>query len=79
MIDADVSDGATYSNFNSTCIIHLPTDIIQITARIQVFNQSDVPIAANLLNQIKITPYIISGQPEARPAVEVTSYTLCNH
>ena len=59
--DADAPIDATYSNFTSSRVIHAPTDIIQITARDQVFNQSDTPTAARLLDQITISPYNTSG------------------
>lgn len=40
----------------------MPTDIVQIMARAQVFNNSDTAIAAGLLNKITNSPYNNSGR-----------------
>lgn len=55
------SPNATYSNFTSNYIIHAPTDISWVEARVLVFNNSDTAAANALLSNITISPYNASG------------------
>lgn len=62
VVFADVSVNATFRGFTPDRIIHAPTDINLIIARVQVMSNSDTA-AANSLNQaITLAAYNTSGK-----------------
>lgn len=58
---AGPSQNATFPNFNSSRIIHVPTDLTYVLARVLVFNDSDQAAANALSQNITISPYNASG------------------
>ncbi len=58
---AGPSQNATFPNFNSSRIIHVPTDLTYVLARVLVFNDSDQAAANALSQNITINPYNVSG------------------
>ena len=58
---AGPSQNATFLNFNSSRIIHVPTDLTYVLARVLVFNNSDQAAANALSQNITINPYNASG------------------
>ncbi|DBB11917.1 hypothetical protein WJX82_007641 [Trebouxia sp. C0006] len=55
------SQNATFPDFNSSRIIHVPTDLTYVLARVLVFNDSDQAAANALSQNITISPYNASG------------------
>ena len=63
LFSADASVNATFSGFRPDQVIHAPTDIGLIIARVQVLSNSDTAAASRLNQAITLAPYNTSGMP----------------
>ena len=59
---ADVSVNATFRGFTPDRIIHAPTDINLIIARVQVMSNADTAAASSLNQAITLAAYSTSGK-----------------
>ena len=77
-LSTGASANATYRNFTSDRIIHAPTDISWVIARVLVFDDSDTAAANRLLGNITISSYNVTGTVTIHGmAGIVTSFCIC--
>ncbi|KAK9828758.1 hypothetical protein WJX72_001942 [[Myrmecia] bisecta] len=57
VVGRNVSNTTTFPGFTANQTFHAPTDIVWVIARVQTFNDSDIPTAYELGQGLKIAPY----------------------